>query len=235
MSNSSQHANKKAKYATERLSRSLTSILRHNAVKNKIPIESNGFVLISDLLSNNMFKNNSLEEIFFEVKSNDKKRFQLAYSNGEIIEDDFNLEEMLAKDSSPSSYKIRAVQGHSLENIKTEELLTPILSAIEISQCIHGTFHKFLPLIKESGLSKMKRNHIHFTTSLPQDGQAISGMRKSCEVAIYLDIEKAMADGIKFYLSNNGVILTEGLNGVITEEYFQKVEILREKKRDEKN
>jgi len=35
-------------------------------------------------------------------------------------------------------------------------------------------------------------------------------MRKSSQILIYIDAAKAMADGIKFYISANGVILTEG-------------------------
>jgi 2'-phosphotransferase len=50
-------------------------------------------------------------------------------------------------------------------------------------------------------------------------------MRKSSQILIYIDAEKAMADGIKFYISSNGVILTEGNEeGVLVKEYFLKVE-----------
>jgi len=45
-------------------------------------------------------------------------------------------------------------------------------------------------------------------------------------VFIYLHLEKALADGIKFFISPNGVVLTAGVNdsGVIPPEYFLKVE-----------
>jgi len=50
-------------------------------------------------------------------------------------------------------------------------------------------------------------------------------MRTSSQVLIYINVAKAMEDGIKFYLSANGVILTEGNEeGFLLKEYFEKVE-----------
>lgn len=51
----------------------------------------------------------------------------------------------------------------------------------------------------------------------------ISGMRHSCTVLIYLDMAKALGAGIKFFKSDNGVVLTEGLDGHLPKEYFLKV------------
>lgn len=35
-------------------------------------------------------------------------------------------------------------------------------------------------------------------------------MRKSCDIFIFIDVPKALAAGITFFLSDNGVVLTEG-------------------------
>ena len=45
-------------------------------------------------------------------------------------------------------------------------------------------------------------------------------------VYIYIDVKRAMENGIKFYESDNGVILSPGLGdkGIILPEYFSKVE-----------
>lgn len=69
----------------------------------------------------------------------------------------------------------------------------------------------------------MNRNHIHFAPGLPKKEGVISGMRKSCDVYIELDLFKAMKEGIDFYISSNNVILTEGVNGVLLPKYFKKV------------
>lgn len=68
----------------------------------------------------------------------------------------------------------------------------------------------------------MDRLHIHFTKTLPSDVDA-SGIRKSCDVLIFLNIKHAMDDGIQFFLSHNGVILSPGDNGVIKASYFEKI------------
>ena len=71
----------------------------------------------------------------------------------------------------------------------------------------------------------MKRNHIHFATGFLGEETVISGMRMHCTVFIYVDLEKALENGIKFWKSENGVVLTEGENekGYLSKEYFKKV------------
>jgi len=121
-------------------------------------------------------------------------------------------------------WKIRASQGHSIKSVETEALLQPI-SAEEVKDypvVVHGTFVKSWKSIKKSGLSKMKRNHIHLAAS--DDLTVVkSGFRSSCEVLIYIDMAKAMEDGILFYMSSNGVILTEGIDGILSTKYFSQV------------
>lgn len=40
-------------------------------------------------------------------------------------------------------------------------------------------------------------------------------MRQSCTVFIEVDVAKAMNDGIEFFISENNVILSRGINGVM--------------------
>jgi 2'-phosphotransferase len=50
-------------------------------------------------------------------------------------------------------------------------------------------------------------------------------MRTGSQVLIYINVAKAMENGIKFNISANGVILTEGNEeGFLPKEYFEKVE-----------
>ncbi len=50
-------------------------------------------------------------------------------------------------------------------------------------------------------------------------------MRKSAQVLIYIDVRKALDAGMSFFLSENGVVLTEGdEHGILSTEYFLRVE-----------
>ena len=78
----------------------------------------------------------------------------------------------------------------------------------------------------EGGLNKMGRNHIHFAIGLPDNSGVISGMRKSCEIVIEINMAKAMygEHTIPFYISNNNVILSEGIaDGSLPTQYLRSV------------
>ena len=49
-------------------------------------------------------------------------------------------------------------------------------------------------------------------------------MRASCDLFIYIDIAKALADGVVFERSANGVILTKGQNGTLEPKYFERIQ-----------
>lgn len=98
---------------------------------------------------------------------------------------------------------------------------------------VHGTYHAVWPaILATGGLKSMSRNQIHFATGpkltevLPEgrDGRVaglpkvfnkkqgvISGMRSDAQILIYLDLRRAMEAGCPFWLSENGVVLSEGL------------------------
>lgn len=70
----------------------------------------------------------------------------------------------------------------------------------------------------------MERKHIHCAKGTLFDPNVISGLRKDAQVFIYIDLEKALTEGLKFYESENGVILTEGdEQGYLKPKYFLKV------------
>jgi 2'-phosphotransferase len=49
-------------------------------------------------------------------------------------------------------------------------------------------------------------------------------MRTSSQILIFIDLQKALDAGIKFFLSENGVVLTEGDDeGFLRPEFFEKV------------
>lgn len=56
-------------------------------------------------------------------------------------------------------------------------------------------------------------------------GLAISGIRSNSEVGLTVDMDKAIADGILFFLSDNFVVLTRGVNnmGSLPAMYFKEI------------
>lgn len=121
-------------------------------------------------------------------------------------------------------WTIRANQGHSTDSVKSDDLLTPIDEAFcEGKDFVHGTYEDAWKQIQVTGLSKCSRQHIHLTTGFSGEGEVKSGMRTNCQIVVHVDVKKAMQDGIKFWISKNGVILTEGdEKGVIPAKYIIK-------------
>jgi 2'-phosphotransferase len=146
--------------------------------------------------------------------------YELARS---IVHEDNKMRFSLIQDQN--DWWIRANQGHTIDGIDENQLLTRINHPSEIPIAVHGTYYISWASIKTNGLSKMDRNHIHFAVGLPDQSGVISGMRKSAELLIYIDVSKAMESGAVFFKSTNGVILTSGIGdtGCIPSDCFQKV------------
>lgn len=64
---------------------------------------------------------------------------------------------------------------------------------------------------------------IDFAIGSYNDSNVTSGMRANCEVFVELNGPLAFLNGIKFFVSKNGVVLSPGLNGVIEPKYFKRV------------
>lgn len=119
------------------------------------------------------------DEIVELVETNDKQRYE------------FN------DDKS----KIRARQGHSVNiNVDLKETLPPDV-------LFHGTATRFLPSIKEKGILKMSRNYVQLSENF--DIAMEVGKRHGKPVILAVDTKTMREDGVKFYLSNNNVWLTE--------------------------
>ncbi|GMY09351.1 tRNA 2'-phosphotransferase 1-like isoform X1 [Fagus crenata] len=193
------------------LGRLLTRVLRHMATELKLNMRGDGYVKVQDLLKLNLktfanipLKSHTIDDIREAVRKDNKQRFGLLEENGELL--------------------IRANQGHTITAVESESLLKPILSPEEVPVCVHGTYSKNLESILEFGLKRMKRLHVHFSCGLPTDGEVISGMRRDVNALIFLDVRKALEEGMKLYISENKVILTEGFDGVVPVKYFEKIE-----------
>ncbi|KAL1546474.1 2'-phosphotransferase [Salvia divinorum] len=193
------------------LGRLLTRILRHKASDLNLDMRNDGYVKVQDLLKLNLktmanipLRSHTVEDIREAVRQDNKQRFSLLEENGELL--------------------LRANQGHSILTVETESLLKPILSPEELPVCVHGTYKRNLESILREGLKRMQRLHVHFSSGLPRDAEVVSGMRRDVDTLIFLDVRKALEEGMKLYVSDNKVILTEGFDGVVPVKYFQKIE-----------
>lgn len=163
-----------------KVSKFLSYILRHKPESIGLKLDSNGWLLIMDIINNSGKEITLSEQIILEtVKDNDKKRFSIS-ENGKYI---------------------RANQGHS---VAVNLQLTPKKPPKTL---YHGTATRFLPSISEQGLKSGQRQHVHLSTDI---NTAINvGSRYGKPVVLTIDSEKMHSNGYQFFISDNHVWLTE--------------------------
>lgn len=158
-------------------SKFLSLLLRHRPEKVGLTLDKNGWANVPELLSKT---NISMDELRIIVADNDKQRFT------------FN------EDQS----KIRANQGHSLQQIDLE------LKSVEPPHFLfHGTVNKFMQPIRDNGLLKMNRQHVHL--SKDRETATKVGSRRGKPIILSVRAGDMFQDGFEFYRSQNGVWLTD--------------------------
>ena len=167
----------------KRVSKLMSLILRHSPEHIQVTLDKNGWLLIDELIKGINKKGIRLNRELLEVvvEENDKKRF--------IISDD--------------GLKIRANQGHSV-NVDLE------LKAVEPPEFLfHGTVSKFMDGIRDNGLLKMSRQHVHLSTN--RDTAISVGSRRGKPAILRVRSGEMFKSGYSFFLSENGVWLTEAV------------------------
>ncbi|XP_065833322.1 tRNA 2'-phosphotransferase 1-like [Oscarella lobularis] len=198
-----------------KLSKALSYLLRHGAEKEGIKLGDGGYAYLDEILKLPNFHKKKWTESDVErvVANNDKQRYAMR------------------SEVETGRKQIRANQGHTI-SVVDEELLTPITEPEDVPVAVHGTYVRCWDSIKRQGLSRMKRNHIHMAAGEIGDEGIVSGMRKGCQVIIRIDAAKAIKDGLKFYRSANGVILSPGDEaGFIPPKYFESAVQIKGKRR----
>ena len=98
---------------------------------------------------------------------------------------------------------IRANQGHSVAvDLQLQEHPPPEV-------LYHGTAERFLASILTEGLKKGKRHHVH----LSKDAETARkvGARRGQPIILQVNVGKMHAEGFTFFLSVNGVWLTDSV------------------------
>jgi putative RNA 2'-phosphotransferase len=164
-----------------RTSKFLALVLRHKPETVGIDLDPEGWADVDALLAGMKRKGHALspEGLARIVETNNKRRY--------AFNDDRS--------------KIRAVQGHSRA---VDVGLAPVAPP---DRLFHGTVERFVPSICDKGLVRGTRLHVHL--SADRDTAALVGRRRGQPVVLTVD-SRAMADRHHvFYLSENGVWLTE--------------------------
>lgn len=164
-----------------KISKLLSFALRHKPEELNLTLDKSGWANINDLLKSLKYKGHNLsrDDLNEIVETNNKKRFAI----------------------SEDGKKIRASQGHS---IKIDLGYTPTSPP---SALYHGTVSEFLDSIFKKGLIKGSRHHVHLSKDIET---AINvGSRRGKPIILEIDSKSMEEDGYDFFVSENGVWLTE--------------------------
>jgi putative RNA 2'-phosphotransferase len=164
-----------------RVSKYLSFHLRHEPDKLGLELQPGGWVEVETLLDACRRHGFPLtrDELNEVVANNDKKRF--AFDDGGTC--------------------IRASQGHSVEiDLQLEPAMPPDV-------LYHGTATKSLASVLAKGLEKRARHHVHLSKSAEEARKV--GARHGKPVVLVVDAAAMHRAGILFYVSANGVWLTD--------------------------
>ena len=168
-----------------KVSKYLAKYLRHAPEQIGLTLQPGGWVPVDDLLAAAAAAKGrfpiSYDELVECVETNDKKRYAFD-ETGDLI---------------------RANQGHSVEvDLQLDEREPP-------ESLYHGTVERFLPSILAEGLNKGRRHHVHLSTDVATARKV--GARRGEPVVLTVDSGRMHRDKHKFFVSANGVWLTDAV------------------------
>ncbi|OTB08639.1 hypothetical protein M426DRAFT_158993 [Hypoxylon sp. CI-4A] len=231
------------------ISKALSTLLRHQAENAGITLDAEGYAPLDKVMQWQRLRSlkPTFEEIRAEVAGNAKQRFAMKPKDPSVAPDAAPADPAawLIRANQGHSIALAEEAVHTPVTLEAGNLPEVV---------VHGTYFAFWPAVVASGgLKKMGRQHVHFGTGLlPEDDdgddddkdtdgggggggggggdreqqpKVVSGMRGDAEILVFVDVEKSLRDGgIKWWISANGVVLTEGNEeGVVPLKYFKEV------------
>lgn len=163
------------------LSKFISLILRHKPDTIGISLDEHGWADVDELIGGIRKTGKHIDiEILKEIVKTDRKG---RYSFNE------------------DGTRIRANQGHSIRvDVELKETAPPDV-------LYHGTAKRFTAGIMEKGICPMSRLYVHLSKDMDT---AVNVGRRHGEPAVFrINTKKMKEDGIRFFLSENGVWLTE--------------------------
>ena len=168
---------------TKSVSKFLSLVLRHQPELIGLRLDDAGWANTTELLAKAAAHGSIFTRTDLEeiVANNDKQRFAF----------------------SEDRSRIRASQGHSVPvTLGLEAQVPPEL-------LFHGTVAKFLDSIRKEGLQKMSRQQLHL--SADRETAHKVGSRRGSPVIITVRSGDMHREGHAFFLSENGVWLTDSV------------------------
>ncbi|WP_038170790.1 RNA 2'-phosphotransferase [Verrucomicrobium sp. BvORR106] len=167
--------------ALTQTSKFLSLVLRHKPEEIGLVLDEAGWASTDELIDacNRHGPRLDLSTLQLLVNTNEKKRFE------------FNAD----------GSRIRASQGHSVE---VDLGYTP---QVPPAVLYHGTVEDFLDPIRSQGLVKGERHHVHLSAD-PAIARIV-GTRRCKPVVLTVQASTMHTAGHPFYLSTNGVWLTD--------------------------
>jgi len=164
-------------------SKLLSLVLRHKPEAIGLRLDAEGWADVEELLRCLTTYNAPLasEELQELVQTNSKQRF--------AFNEDYS--------------RIRANQGHSI----AVDLQLAVQEPPEY--LYHGTVSEFILAIKNEGLRKMDRQHVHLSTDITTAERV--AMRRGKPVILTIQSREMYRNNLSFYLSDNGVWLTDAV------------------------
>lgn len=162
-------------------SKYMSYVLRHCPQDANIVLDPNGWVTINELIAGAYKSGVTIgrDELFDVVANCDKQRFQL----------------------NDDKTHIRAKHGHSVNiDLNLPESTPPAI-------LYHGTSQDKTNILYEEGIKKMNRTHVHLSAAITVARSV--GSRHGKPSVLGVDSFAMHKDGHKFYLSNEGIWITD--------------------------
>lgn len=168
----------------EELSKEVSYALRHAPWEYELEMDEEGWVPIGQLLD----------------------ALHRAEKWKNICETDMNemIEKFEKKRHEIKDGKIRAFYGHSIPmKILKEEKMPPDI-------LYHGTAKRFIQSIMENGLLTQSRQYVHLSQDV-KTAENVGKRHDGIPCILIIDAKKAWDEGIKFYLGNEKVWLSDAI------------------------
>lgn len=167
----------------KRTSKFMSLVLRHHPEAIGLTLDANGWADIEEMIAcaNAAGRRLTRDMVDEVVARNDKKRYTV----------------------SEDGRRIRAAQGHSIGiDLQLEPRQPP-------ETLYHGTTEDYVKSILASGLNPGTRDHVHLSPD--QETARTVGMRRGRPAVLRIRTGEMWDAGHHFYLSENGIWLTESV------------------------